>query len=136
MYPPPAARLRGSAGNTMPATDDVILDIVASQPMSGLPTASQGGSSSTSSTAPDAPIDMQPAQDHVHSDQRHRQCASEQHSTDWSTRKQSSNGTSEFRQVFRIDRDYTAGEICQFSSKLPLEMEGRVGVLVCDARKN
>ena len=127
MYPP-AARLRGSAGSTMPATDDVILDIVASQPMSGLPTTSQGGSSSTSSTAADAPIDVQPAQDLLHSDARHRQYASEQHLPDWSSRKQSSNGTSEFRQVFRIDRDYTAGEICQFSSRLPLEMEGRVGL--------
>ena len=71
---------------------------------------------------------MQPAQEHVHSDEHHRQYASEQHLPDWSSRKQSSNGASEFRQVFRIDRDYTAGEICQFSSRLPLEMEGRVGL--------
>ena len=31
------------------------------------------------------------------------------------------------REVFRVERDYTGGELVQFSSTYPLELEGRVG---------
>lgn len=31
------------------------------------------------------------------------------------------------REILRLDRDYTSGEICQFWSGFPLELEGRVG---------
>lgn len=31
------------------------------------------------------------------------------------------------REIIRLDRDYTSGEICQFWSGFPLELEGRVG---------
>lgn len=33
------------------------------------------------------------------------------------------------REIVRIERDYTAGETCQFWSGFPLELEGRVGHL-------
>ncbi len=33
------------------------------------------------------------------------------------------------REIVRVERDYTGGEIVQFSSTYPLELEGRVSVL-------
>jgi len=39
------------------------------------------------------------------------------------------------REVIRIERDYSAGEIVQFWTGYPAELEGRVSIieLVCDA---
>ena len=33
------------------------------------------------------------------------------------------------REIVRVERDYTGGEICQFSAAYPLELEGRVSAL-------
>jgi hypothetical protein len=39
-------------------------------------------------------------------------------------------GTHHPREVIRLERDYTGGELIQFSSAFPLELEGRVSLII------
>jgi len=40
------------------------------------------------------------------------------------------------REIVRVERDYTGGEIVQFTSVFPLELEGRVSLLLISFRAN